>query len=348
MKKGPLWLIMQTYEFAIARMIISLAVFLPGYNVAKWSIMKGGEWLGVNLFVVDLLLAYCGIALILGLLVFVRKVILHYVQYAQVAAMTSLLSSDEPIKGSLLLHGIKLMGSRFGSVSLLYIADNLITKLTNKVSGVIKEQSLPDYLKTGIVARWVGTSTTTVVHSLAEVIASYLFRNTDVSLWKGITKAPLQYMKSWKSVLKRAFLGTIYLQAASLVISWGSFIAFLWFFWGMGILPFIAGYIALRAVGFLVKTALVEPYQVASMICAFHEGVQDTSEESEEDELSLSEEPLNAMDLLDKDKANSLVDRLSEALIQKLGEVGSPFEIPKTLLAFMGKRRNQNGPESGV
>lgn len=319
MNNTPLGLLLKTYEFVFFRFILCLGVFYPGYKAIMWGINKGREWFGINLFVADLLYGYCGLAAFILFISLFRSIVLHYLQYAQVASMTALLEGEE-IQESLVKHGFKTMMSRIGSVSLLYVSDNLLKKVVKEVSSWLLQEGniVPAFLKKGLFSRIVSDSFKTIVYCASEVMASYLYVNKDVGTIEGAMKATSLYVQSWKTVLKSAFMNTIYIKILGKLISWTVIGLFVWLMWGQGFKVILATYIAVKVLGYLLKVSLVEPYQVASMLVGYYQGAK-SKEPSEEIMAVVAENSDSFKDLIfrGKEEGNELATKLSGTIINQ-------------------------------
>lgn len=324
MNHNPVGLLIKTYPFLILRFILVALLYLPGYLSLEWGMQLGRRLTGIDLFVFDFMFAYCGFVFFLFYYRVAKMLLLHVLQYAQVGAMTAVLLEKE-VKGSLLVYGFKQLLGRFGTVSAMFVAERFMFKVVKEVSSWIIEKGkfLPSFLREGFLSRWVGKSLELTVYHVLEAIVSYLYANPKMNLWEGAIKSTSLYVQSWKSVLKSAFLNTLFMTIFGKVASLIMLVTTIVLAWDKGLLTILAIVITIKITASLLRTAFVEPYETASMLIGFHEGIagKEPSENIME-RLSGSSDKFKRLIFKGKDEGSEFAEKVAHNITEELSPEG--------------------------
>lgn len=319
MMNNPVQLLFKTYMFMLLRFILCVILLYPAYRSLDWGINLGHRISRTNLFIADLLYAYIGFVICFFYIEIVRKYMFHLIRYSHVASMTALLTGERNSAG--VSFGLSRMFSRFGAVNAIYITDKIMHKAVSEISGwlIDKAEIVPDRFKKGFIFRWVSQSVSVVVYHVLEAIASYLYSNPDKKMWEGAIKGTTLYVQSWKEVFKSSFVSSLVVKVLGKVVYTIVFFVLLYYFWDSGILTMLSVYITFRITCVLVRLSVVEPYESASMLVAFHRGIDslDVDEEITED---LSDISSGFQDLILRGSSagdsysRSIVDRITSRI----------------------------------
>jgi len=228
------------------------------------------------MWITDIAFGYAGLALFIGYIGFARKYTTHLVRYAQIASVTAIVT-DKTIKGSMMLYGFKMLFSRFGTVSMIYFSDRLISAALREVSEWILEHGdfIPSFLKSGFLSKLFSSTLRTVIFSVGEIVVSYMYNNKDLSFWEGISDGISLYVRSWKSILKAAFFSVLWLKVFAFFINISLFVFLVWYSWGLGVVTLFWYLILYRIIIMILNATFVEPYQSISMVLGFYENKKD-------------------------------------------------------------------------
>jgi hypothetical protein len=326
MNHNPIGLLIKTYPFLLLRFLCGAAALVPGYFAIKWGIDAGRELTGVNLLLTDFLFAYIGIAAFIMYIEFVRKAMLHMISYAHVGSMTGYIAGRKGREYGV-GFGFKLMLSRFGSVSAMFVANKIMRKVVGDVSSWIADNDkfIPAYLKKGFIGRMVKGTVEVIVFRVMEVIVSYLYINKDTGLWQGVLQGASLYIQSWKLVFKNSFLATLWVKLFSVVLNFIALLTFVWVMWGSSLLDIAVMFIFYKIVAALARMSLLEPYQTAYMLIAFHKSMK---------AIEVDEEIA--------DRVDSVYDQFKDVLFKRNAEGG---ELAEQLISVF-KDKFDAGDES--
>lgn len=284
MNLKPITLISKTSSFILLRIILCSIIIYPLFKSVDWGISFGYKYAHSRILLTDILWAYLGFSACYILVELIRKPLIHWLTYAHVAAMTDIIDGNE--LASPLKSGFTATFTRMGATAGVFVVDGLLVKAVKQVSAWIMENSgsLPKFLRQGVFHRVVKQSLEVIVYSVTECVMSYLYRNPEVNIWEGAVKGATLYVKSWKSVLKSAFIFTIQVKLFMMVLRFLTLVLCAYITWDKGLIAIISAYIAARVLFMLIEVTIVQPYQLASMLLSL-----DRETEGEEPDSAVSE-----------------------------------------------------------
>lgn len=312
----PINLLIKTYPFLLLRFFLGVLLLYAGYRCFVWG-MSLTELFGLDMLVTDLLFGYIGLSFFILYIDITRKLLLHFIGYSHVAGMTFALEG----KKIGVIKSARIMLGRFGSVSAMYFVDGLMKKVVRQVSEWILEKGnfIPSMFKKGFLSKIVASTLNNIVFSLLEVIISYLYKNKDMKFWDGAIKGTSLYVQSWKHILKSAFLNSLWLKLFSWILSILVMGVSIWSLWGAGITAIISTFIFYKILTALAKMTFVDPYQTASMLVGFYQGIENkTPDESVATLLSDISDNFKDLVMRGKEEGSELATRVTSLLGDKL------------------------------
>jgi hypothetical protein len=347
MSNSVVGLMIRTYPFIFLRLLVNVLIVWPAYEAVLWGIDTGRKLTNVDLLVADLLFGWIGLAAFIIYIEFARKFTIHLIRYAQIACVTELITNNE-IKGSSLVFGFRTMLSRFGTVAIMYLANNLMTKAVSQVSGWIVENGkfIPAIFKKGLLANLVSSTIKTVVFNVDEIVVSYLYKNKEMPLWEGTTNGISLYVQSWQSVLKSAFLSVLWLKVFGIVLALSIWSYGIWYLWGGGIKSMLVFFFVYKIVSVLIKSTLVEPYQSISMLVGFYEAKADSKEPMDlSEKLSEVSSEFKQMLLKGRTQSADLSEKLASLVTGEMSNSTEEVSMLGKLDKLIGAGKGSSGVE---
>jgi hypothetical protein len=318
-------LMLKTYPFLFIRLVVNLAAIYPAYLCVVGAIKYGREITGTVFILSDILFGWLGLTVFVFYLEFVRRYIVHIIRYAQLAAVTQLITEGE-IKGSVTAYGFRKMLDKFGSVSIMFLVDKVMNRAVSQISRWIVEEGnfIPSFLKKGILARFLSSIVRTLVFHIDEVIISYMYKHSEEDLWDSVGKGISLYVKSWKSILKAAFFSILWMKIFSILTRGTILIYGVWLFYGYGVQALFIFFLFYKALMSFLKATFVEPYTSISMVVGFYESnPQEDGLANVTDKLKEISDEFKSIILRGRGDKRSLGDKIAEEFTGNLSSDGS-------------------------
>lgn len=350
---SPVRLLWSTYQFLFLRLIINMVSIIPGYFAIVWGVKFFRRLTGLEgLLIADIMFGYIGLVVFIVYINFTRKFTTHLIRYAQVASATEIIRTGDPNAAGL-LYGFRAMFHRFGSVTGMYFADRLMNSAFHKVSAWVMENTdfIPEVFKKGFLVKLLNSVVRTVIFHVDEVVVSHMYRNRDITAWEGIAQGIELYFRSWKTVLKSAFMTALWLK----LFSWAFHIFVLglgvFYLWGSGFQEILTFFITYKIIATLLRSTLLEPYQTMSMLLGFyvtrHDEVSDTTVSDKLQDIAVS-----LREILRKGKTSdaNLADQLAGVVTEGMSKNDEGHKVMSDageILSKMLDSSNKTTPVEG-
>lgn len=335
-------LVLRTYPFVLLRLLLTLGVVYPVYKSLFWSVILLRKLFHVNHIVFDLAFACIGAIAVYLFFIYVSRAILHLVQYAHVAAMTSLITEGRNLG---IIGSFVVVLARIGSFTVWLLIDGILTTSFNKiVLWWSNFDKVPEVFRKGFFSKLVLRCMKSLVYNLAETTASYSFWKNEEKLGTAVGKSLVHMTKNWKDIIVTSVSVTLCLQLLSYILRVAVIVLIVKYLWGQPIINILAAYFLYKVLGYCLRVSLVDPMITASMLVGFHKKKLDDSLETPEvsqivevlergvkgkaNRKEVTEQVVASLGSLVPEGISDLASYIpSRFILKKKGEVSKPDEV---------------------